>query len=85
MHLSQAAKRRLENLGVEVRLGQSVDHIDDDGVVVGGERIASKTVILTAGRCSLTGGQVVANRDGSRRSSTRSKRPHSLGYPEIFA
>jgi NADH dehydrogenase len=37
------------NLGFEVRLGQGVDRIDDDGVVVGGERIASKTVILTAG------------------------------------
>src|SRR5882757_1970357 len=48
-HLSQAAKGRLENLGVEVRLGQSVDQIDDEGVVLAGERISSKTVIWTAG------------------------------------
>jgi NADH dehydrogenase FAD-containing subunit len=48
-HLSQAAKRRLEKLGVEVRLGHGVDQIDDGGVVVAGERIASKTVIWTAG------------------------------------
>ena len=48
-HLSQAAKLRLENLGVEVRLGHGVDQIDADGVVVAGERIASKTVIWTAG------------------------------------
>ena len=47
--LSAAAKRRLENLGVEVRLGHSVDQIDADGIVVAGERIASKTVIWTAG------------------------------------
>jgi NADH:quinone reductase (non-electrogenic) len=47
--LSEAAKRRLEDLGVEVRLGHSVDQIDDDGIVVAGERIASKTVIWTAG------------------------------------
>ena len=47
--LSKAAKQRLERLGVEVRLGHSVDQIDADGVVVGGERIASKTVIWTAG------------------------------------
>ena len=47
--LSQAAKARLERLGVEVRLGQGVDQIDAEGVVVGGERIASKTVIWTAG------------------------------------
>ncbi len=47
--LSEAAKRRLENLGVEVRLGQGVDRIDEEGVVAAGERIASKTVIWTAG------------------------------------
>jgi NADH:ubiquinone reductase (H+-translocating) len=47
--LSGAAKARLERLGVEVRLGHGVDLIDGDGVVVAGERIASKTVIWTAG------------------------------------
>ena len=47
--LSQAAKRRLEELGVEVLLGKRVDQIDADGVVVAGERIGSKTVIWTAG------------------------------------
>ena len=47
--LSAAAKRRLEELGVEIRLGHGVDHIDADGVIVAGERIASKTVIWTAG------------------------------------
>src|SRR2546426_8456004 len=47
--LSAAARRRLEKLGVEVRLGHGVDHIDADGVMVAGERIASKTVIWTAG------------------------------------
>jgi NADH dehydrogenase len=47
--LSDAAKKRLENLGVEVRLGHGTDHIDADGVTVAGERIWSKTVIWTAG------------------------------------
>jgi NADH:ubiquinone reductase (H+-translocating) len=47
--LSQAAKQRLEKLGVEVRLGHGVDQIDADGVVVAGERITAKTVIWTAG------------------------------------
>ncbi len=47
--LSTAAKEQLEKLGVEVRLGKSVDRIDEDGVIAGGERIASKTVIWTAG------------------------------------
>jgi NADH dehydrogenase len=47
--LSKAANHRLERLGVEVRLGHSVDHIDADGIIVAGERIVSKTVIWTAG------------------------------------
>jgi NADH dehydrogenase len=47
--LSTAAKARLEKLGVEVRLGHAVDKIDADGIIVAGERIASKTVIWTAG------------------------------------
>jgi NADH dehydrogenase FAD-containing subunit len=47
--LSTAAKERLEKLGVEVRLGHAVENIDEEGVIVGGERIASKSVIWTAG------------------------------------
>jgi NADH dehydrogenase len=47
--LSKAAGHRLERLGVEVRLGHSVDQIDADGIIVAGERIVSKTVIWTAG------------------------------------
>jgi len=47
--LSESAKRRLEELGVEVRLGQGVDQIDEEGVISAGERIARKTVIWTAG------------------------------------
>jgi NADH dehydrogenase len=47
--LSSAAKARLERLGVDVRLGHPVDHIDDEGVIVAGQRILSKTVIWTAG------------------------------------
>jgi NADH:ubiquinone reductase (H+-translocating) len=43
--LSRAADQRLKRLGVEVRLGHSVDQIDPEGIVVGGERIASRTVI----------------------------------------
>src|SRR6202044_480030 len=47
--LALAATKRLESLGVEVRLGHGVDQIDADGVIVAGERISSRTVIWTAG------------------------------------
>ncbi|HTA88094.1 MAG TPA: NAD(P)/FAD-dependent oxidoreductase [Polyangiaceae bacterium] len=55
--LSGAATARLGRLGVEVRLGHGVDQIDGEGVVVAGERIASRTVIWTAGVAPSPAGQ----------------------------
>ena len=46
---ARGAHRRLEKLGVEIRLGHAVEKVDAEGVIVGGERIVSKTVIWTAG------------------------------------
>lgn len=82
--LSQAAKQRLENLGVEVRVGQSVDLIDADGVVVAGERIVSKTVIWTAGVAPSPAGKWLnAKTDRAGRVLIESNL-HVAGYPEIF-
>ena len=47
--LSGKARRQLERLGVEVRTGTPVEAIDGDGVVLGGERIAARTVLWAAG------------------------------------
>jgi NADH dehydrogenase FAD-containing subunit len=82
--LSEAAKQRLEDLGVEVRLGHSVDQIDDDGIVVAGERIASKTVIWTAGVAPSPAGKwlkVETDRAGRVRVQKDVTVP---GNPEIF-
>ena len=82
--LSKAAKQRLEKLGVEVRLGHSVDQIDADGIVVAGERIASKTVIWTAGVAPSPAGkwlQVETDRAGRVRIQNDLTVP---GHSEIF-
>jgi NADH:ubiquinone reductase (H+-translocating) len=82
--LSKAAKQRLEKLGVEVRLGHSVDQIDADGIVVAGERIASKTVIWTAGVAPSPAGkwlQVETDRTGRVRIQNDLTVP---GHSEIF-
>jgi NADH dehydrogenase FAD-containing subunit len=82
--LSEAAKRRLEKLGVEVRLGHSVDRIDADGIVVAGERIPSKTVIWTAGVAPSPAGKwlkVETDRAGRVRVQNDATVP---GHPEIF-
>src|SRR5277367_5527018 len=82
--LSAAAKRRLEELGVEVRLGHGVDRIDAEGIVVAGERIASKAVIWTAGVAPSPAGKwlkVETDRAGRVRVQNDLSVP---GRPEIF-
>jgi len=83
-NLSAAARARLENLGVEVRLGHSVDQINADGVVVAGERIASKTVIWTAGVAPSQAGKWL-NVETDRAGRVRIQEDLTVpGHPEIF-
>src|SRR5712692_3829051 len=82
--LSVAAQARLERLGVELRLGHAVDQIDENGVVVAGERIASKAVIWTAGVTPSPAGKWLAvetDRAGRVKVQPDLTVP---GHPEIF-
>jgi NADH:ubiquinone reductase (H+-translocating) len=82
--LSEAAEFHLQKLGVEIRLGQRVEKIDSEGVIVGGERIASKTVIWTAGVAPSPAGKWLGadtDRAGRVRVQGDLRVP---GYPEIF-
>jgi len=82
--LSEAAKHRLETLGVEVRLGHKVDQIDADGVVVGGERIASKVVIWTAGVAPSPAGKWL-NVETDRAGRVRIQNDLTVpGHPDIY-
>jgi len=82
--LSKAAKQRLEKLGVEVRLGHSVDQIDAEGIVVAGERIASKTVIWTAGVAPSPAGKWL-NAETDRAGRVRVQKDLTVfEHPEIF-
>src|SRR5258706_3395477 len=47
--LARRTVERLEALGVEVRTGVRVDAIDAQGVLAGGDRFESATVLWTAG------------------------------------
>lgn len=82
--LSTAAKERLQKLGVEVRLGHSVDLIDADGIIVAGERIFSKTVIWTAGVAPSPAGKWL-NVDTDRAGRVRVQPDLTVpAHPEIF-
>jgi len=82
--LSVAAHARLKSLGVEMLLDRGVDEIDENGVIVAGERIASKTVIWTAGVTPSPAGKwlgVETDRAGRVRIQSDLTVP---GHPEIF-
>jgi NADH dehydrogenase FAD-containing subunit len=82
--LSTAAQEHLGSLGIEVRLGHAVDKIDQEGVVVAGERIASKTVIWTAGVAPSSAGKWLGA-ETDRAGRVRVQRDLRVpGNPEIF-
>jgi len=77
-------KNRLEALGVEVRLGHGADQIDDEGVIVAGERIASKTVIWTAGVAPSPAGKWLGA-ETDRAGRVRIQKDLTVpGHPEIL-
>jgi NADH dehydrogenase FAD-containing subunit len=82
--LSEAAESHLQKLGVEIHLGHAVEKIDSEGVIVAGERIASKTVIWTAGVTPSPAGKwlgVETDRAGRVRIQPDLRVPN---HPEIF-
>jgi NADH:ubiquinone reductase (H+-translocating) len=82
--LSRAALNRLRKLGVEVMLGKAVELIDGEGVIVAGERIASKTVIWTAGVAPSQAGKWL-NAETDRAGRVKVRRDLSVpDHPEVF-
>src|SRR3954469_4321075 len=82
--LSEAAEFHLQKLGVEIHLGRAVEKIDSEGVIVAGERIASKTVIWTAGVTPSPAGKWLGT-ETDRAGRVRIQPDLSVpGNPEIF-
>jgi NADH:ubiquinone reductase (H+-translocating) len=83
--LSAVAKRALERLGVEVRLGAPVTACDDQGVMVGDERIQAGVVIWAAGVAASPAAKWLAA-ESDRAGRVKVNADLSLpGHPEIFA
>jgi NADH dehydrogenase len=83
--LSAIAHRDLERLGVEVRTGVPVTACDDDGVIVGEERIPSGCVIWAAGVAASPAAKWLAaehDRAGRVKVAPDLSVP---GHPDIFA
>jgi NADH dehydrogenase len=82
--LSEAARRSLEQLGVEVRLGASVTDCDCSGVSLGGERLPTRTIVWAAGvKASPAAEWLGAESD--RAGRVKVKADLSVpGHPNIF-
>jgi NADH dehydrogenase len=82
--LSETARRSLQKLGVEVRLGKAVTACDEKGVMVGDERIDSGTVIWCAGVAASPAARWLgAEKD--RAGRVKVNRDLTLpGHPEVF-
>jgi NADH:ubiquinone reductase (H+-translocating) len=82
--LSRKAHNRLTRMGVEIRTKALVELVDAEGVVVGGERIASRTVLWTAGVTPSPAGQWL-KADADRAGRVRVLHDLSVsGRPEVF-
>lgn len=82
--LSEKARRQLERLGVAVFLQKKVTGVDAEGVSLGDERIAAKTVLWAAGvKSSPLGASlgVALDRAGRVRVEPDLSVP---GHPEVF-
>ena len=82
--LSEAARRSLEQLGVEVRLGTGVTDCDCSGVSLGQERLPTRTIIWAAGvKASPAAEWLGAESD--RAGRVKVKADLSVpGHPNIF-
>jgi NADH:quinone reductase (non-electrogenic) len=82
--LSEAAKRSLEQLGVQVRLSAAVTALDDEGVSIGAERIESRTVIWAAGVMASPAGRWLGT-ETDRAGRVKVAPDLSVpGYPDVF-
>jgi NADH:ubiquinone reductase (H+-translocating) len=89
---SASARRQLERLGVQVRTGARVVHVDDSCVRLetadGGEVVPTRTVLWAAGVLASSFARQVADATGAE--TDRSGRVHVLpdlslaGHPDIF-
>jgi NADH dehydrogenase len=82
--LSAKAKRALQRLGVEVRLGQPLTGCDAEGAMLGDEKIAARTILWAAGvAASPAASWLEAEKDRTGRVKVEPDLTLP-GHPEIF-
>ena len=83
--LSGYARKTLDALGVEVRTGVAVDHIDADGLAAGRERIATHNILWCAGTTARPAAKWLAA-EAAKNGAVKVAADCSVpGHPTIFA
>lgn len=82
--IAKATRKQLDRLGVEVRLNAKVEAVDAEGVTAGGKRIASRTVLWTAGTIGTDAGKWIGVETGKKRQVKVQPDLTVPGHPEIF-
>ena len=83
--LSRYAARRLEKLGVELRMKTSADAVDADGITAGGQRIEAATVLWAAGVAANPAASWIGVEPGKHGAIPVAPDLSVPGHPEIFA
>src|SRR5262245_20909402 len=82
--LARRAHERLVRMGVEIRTGARVEKVDAEGVIVSGQRIASRLVLWTAGVSPSPAGRWLKT-DTDRSGRVKVRPDLSVtGRPEVF-
>ena len=82
--LSAGAVKKLRALGVDVRIGQAVEHVDAEGVVIAGERVQTRTVLWTAGVAASPAGHWLGVETDRPGRVVVGPDLTVAGYPEVF-
>lgn len=83
--VSAKVERKLRAMGVDVRLGSKVDHIDEHCAVVGGETVATRNVIWTAGVKATPVGAMAGLETDELGRVVVGPDLTAVGHPEIYA
>jgi NADH dehydrogenase FAD-containing subunit/cytochrome bd-type quinol oxidase subunit 2 len=82
--LSAGAVAKLRSLGVDVRLGKAVEMVDDEGVIIAGERVPTRTVLWTAGVAASDAGRWLGVETDRAGRVVVGPDLSVAGYPEVF-
>ncbi|MBV9174020.1 MAG: NAD(P)/FAD-dependent oxidoreductase, partial [Chloroflexi bacterium] len=82
--LADGAVNKLRGLGVDVRLGKAVELVDEQGVVIAGERVRTRTVLWTAGVAASPAGRWLGAETDRAGRVVVGPDLSIAGHPEIF-